>query len=482
MVAMTTNLPKLNCDLHTHSANACRRLRFRQGVGAIAAAMVLWMLVGCWLPEAHAQTAFIGEDAKTVMHQAMSADELDPHRQVGHQHHGTAAAPEDAILVYAARTLYYAGLLATTGLAIWSLLSRASISAVRDIRDKQLSFAGKFTLLSTLVYVVISLKDLAMDEPLSEWLRIIMYTTVGRLYAGELLLALAAPLLAGLGTMGRVIWAVLFLGIESWHGHAAAYDAAAYTIALDFIHLVAAAVWAGGLLWLAGVWWKARSESGRLARGFARWALVSFVVLAGSGILTVLAFLPSPDYLNYTSWGKWLLAKIALTLLVAIAALFIRRRLRRSGKLSGIWLKVDIGLLAAIVIVVGVLTYQIPLPRNEPLHYHAMGNDMHLTLRISPNAPGDNQFIVKVWLPEQDGGPKEVKLRLVQENRPEAEAVDVPLQPYEDQEFDAFDGFAKYTYVSEGPYLDHAAKWRAVVQVTDAHGTERTRETAFRIY
>ncbi|WP_123041691.1 copper resistance CopC/CopD family protein [Cohnella candidum] len=408
------------------------------------------------------------------------AQQLDPHAQVGHNHGGSTTTDRE-FLIYATRIAYYAGLLGTAGLAMWSLLRGVS-PLVGGLREKALSFAGKFTLLSTIAYIAISLMDLAQDEPMSEWLRILKVTTIGRLYDAELLLALAAPLLVSLGSAARLIWAAAFIGIEAWSGHASAVSPKAYMIALDFVHLEAASLWAGGLVLLLVIWLKDRPEAGRFALVFSRVALLLFLALWITGVLSVLDFLPSLTYLKYTLWGKWLLAKGALSLLVAVTAFLIRLRLRKGDLPHGFMLKADVGLLAAIVFVVGILTYQTPLPPNEPLSYHQMGTDMHLTLRITPNAPGDNRFIVKIWLPEQDGAPKNVSLKMLPLDRPDVGAIEVPIKAYQDDEIDAFDGYGKYTYQAEGPYLPFAAKWKAQVLVTDAKGNEIERETTFRIY
>jgi copper transport protein len=408
-----------------------------------------------------------------------AAAQVDPHAHAGH-HYGAGQTMDQEILYFIVRIAYYAGLLALSGLLFWRVL-RGAFPIVEETREKAISLAGKYMLLAVLVYIFLNMMSLAQGEPLAIWLQILMETKVGRQYAGILLLGLAAPLLPHAGKLFGWGWAVLILALESWSGHASAYSPAAYTVGLDFIHLLASAVWAGGLVLLFAVWWKARYEAGRFARVFSRFALVSFAVLWITGFLNMLAFLPSLEYLVYTTWGKWLMAKIAATLLVIVVALFIRRQLRRKHTISGWLLQADLGLLAVIVMVAGIFTYMSPLPQNEPLYYHKMGSDMHLTLRITPNEPGENQFIVKVWLPEEDGAPRQVQLFLSPAGK-ESGAAEVPLAPYQDQEFDVFEGFAKYTYQSEGPYLSSAGEWKAAVTVVDSSGKERVTETTFRVY
>ncbi len=415
----------------------------------------------------------------------LDRSKLNPHQQVGHAHdHGGGSGLDaDSFLLYAARILYYAGLLAAAGLALWSLL-RSMSRTVRDTHSGVLGLAGKFALIATLAYVFFSLRDLGQGEPLSEWGRILTETTIGRLYIAELLLALAAPMLPKLGAVPRAAWAAIALFLEAWSGHAAAFTPVSYTIGLDYAHLLAAALWSGGLLLLLAVWFKERPEAGRFALVFSKWALISFLALWVTGILSTLKYLPSLEYLFYTAWGKWLIAKAAVSLLVAVTAFLIRRRLKKGELPRGSLLKIDVGLLAGIVLCVGILTYQTPLPVNEPLNYHKMGTDLHVTLRISPNAPGDNRFTVKIWLPEWvgEGEAKSVQLRLLPLDKEGMGYIDVPLNPYEDEELDAFPDFKKSTYTAQGPYLPFAGQWKAQVRVTDSEDTERVVETSYRIY
>lgn len=408
---------------------------------------------------------------------------LDPHAAIGHggHQHDSNKLTTTSFLMYAARIAYYAGLLVLSGLLVWSL-QRNAAAPVRDAREAAIGFMGKFALCATLAYVVLSLYNLAQDEPLSEWGRILTQTTIGKLYVASLLLAVAALLLRGLSAPARLFWAAVALFVEAWSGHAAVYDPIAYSVALDFVHLAAAALWAGGLVLLLLVWRKERPESGRFATLFSKWALIAFLALWLTGILSVLLFLPSLDYLLYTTWGTWLLVKIGLSLLVVIAAFFIRLRLRAGNLPQGGLLRADFGLMAAIVLIVGILTYQNPLPANQPLYYHEMGTDMHLTLEITPNAPGDNSISLKVWLPEKLGLPKSTVLRLQPLGRKDVGYIDVPLEKFEDSDIYAFPGYVEAAFKAKGPYLPFAGKWEAQIRVTDSQDNEIVKSRTFRIY
>jgi copper transport protein len=422
----------------------------------------------------------------TVGHPAPlpGASNLDPHQQVGHTHnHGGAGLSQQSFLLYTARIMYYAGLLSVAGLALWSLL-RHSSPVVREVHDRWQGLAGKFALIATMAYVFFSLQDLGQGESLSEWGRILTETTIGKLYLAELLLALAATLLPALGLAGRLFWAAVALFVEAWSGHAAAFNPIGYTIGLDYVHLIAASIWSAGLVLLLAIWYKERPEAGRFALLFSKWALISFLVLWLTGVLSTLIFLPSLEYLFFTAWGKWLIAKASISILVAVTAFLIRLRLKKGDLPHGIFLKIDVGLLAAIVLSVGVLTYQTPLPANKELNFHRMGSDMHVTLRVSPNTPGDNQFTLKIWLPESigKGVPKAVQLRLLPLDKEGMGFIDVPLKEYTDQEMDSFPNYKKSAYSAEGPFLPFAGQWKAQIRVMDSEDNEKVVETTYRIY
>lgn len=383
-------------------------------------------------------------------------------------------------LLYASRVAYYAALLLLSGLLVWSA-QRNAAAAVRETRETSIGQAVRFMLLAEMMYFALHTMNLSGGF-LPELANILTGTTIGMLLGMQLLLSVAAFWLAKANLALRLLWTAVMLGSEAWSGHAAAFTPISYTIALDFVHLAAAAVWAGGLLLLMLVWRKERSEAARFALLFSRWALYAFLLLWATGTLSVLAYLPTLSYLPETAWGKWLIAKAALSLAVAVAAAFIRLNLRRGGLPSWRWLRSDFSLMAAIVLCVGILTYQNPIPANQPLYYHEMGTDVHVTLSISPNVPGTNMFLVKIWLPEASGNPKQIEFRLRPLDGKEIGPILVPLQPDQDNAPDEYPGFVKSIYRAEGAYLPFAGDWEAEIRVMDANDNEMVRTTTFRIY
>lgn len=141
------------------------------------------------------------------------------------------------------------------------------------------------------------------------------------------------------GTLG-----LLVLGTLAFSGHANSAHPRALALGSDLAHLIAAAVWLGGIALIAWAWLPrlpgldkdARRVvmRGVLAR-FGRVALPAFLILAAFGVLNAVIELGSLSALWQQSYGQVLIVKVALVASIAAAsylhALRIRPRLLRSG-------------------------------------------------------------------------------------------------------------------------------------------------------
>lgn len=118
------------------------------------------------------------------------------------------------------------------------------------------------------------------------------------------------------------------------------------------LHVLAAAIWVGGQLTLAGLVPTARSLSPeaprRIARAFARLAWPSYGVLLATGIWNVAA-VPAGQG---TSWVAVLVAKVAVVLLAGVAS-FLHSRAQSARGLAT-WGAVT-GLSSVAALVMGVL-------------------------------------------------------------------------------------------------------------------------------
>ncbi|MFC3747088.1 copper resistance CopC/CopD family protein [Paenibacillus sp. GCM10012306] len=414
---------------------------------------------------------------------AKDASVFDQHEQIDHSSNGTSTEiSANKLLLYTSRGLYYAFLMMSTGLMFWYGLLRNNTEAQERLLYKWGLWVVRVFVIASIFYVFIHARDLMQDQPSTEWSKLFTTTEIGISWLILIVLVFVGILVLKSGTAVKMIWATALLILEGLNGHAAVYEPKWYSLLLDVVHLGGAAIWAGGLSFLLLLWLKDRKEAGRFAVAFSQAAWISIILLTLTGTLSVLLFLPSLSYLFYTSWGVLLLIKTSLVLMVIVIGALLRLRVRRGDLLSGNLLKLDGSLMAAILIVVGIFTYISPLPANTPYSKHVIEADKQITLRITPNVPGENQFIVKVWLLEKTGEPKRVKLLLHSLDKPKLGAIEIPLNKSEDKDNDNIPDFIKSTYQATGQFIPFPGKWKAEIRILTQEDNEMVHEEAFRNY
>ncbi|MFF5218972.1 copper resistance CopC/CopD family protein [Micromonospora sp. NPDC000442] len=154
---------------------------------------------------------------------------------------------------------------------------------------------------------------------------------LGLLAAVALLLR---PLLAGpVGRPDLVILGVLAVGaLLTWPmaGHPAASPAPAVSVLVDAVHLGGMAVWLGGLVMLA-VFLLPRAderELGAILPIWSRWAALAVSALLLAGTVQALIEVATPAALVNTTYGRLVLAKIGLFVLVIAVAAYSRHLVR----------------------------------------------------------------------------------------------------------------------------------------------------------
>ncbi|MEV1147436.1 copper resistance protein CopC [Micromonospora sp. NPDC049799] len=153
------------------------------------------------------------------------------------------------------------------------------------------------------------------------------------------LLAAAAfllrPLFAGpVGRTDLVILGVLgTAALLTWplSGHPAASPAPAVSVVVDAVHLGSMAVWLGGLVMLAGFLLRRADERelGAILPIWSRWAALAVSALLLAGTVQALIEVGTPSALVDTTYGRLLLGKIGLFVLVIGVAAYSRALVRR---------------------------------------------------------------------------------------------------------------------------------------------------------
>ncbi|WP_103994558.1 copper resistance CopC/CopD family protein [Paenibacillus sp. UNC499MF] len=403
----------------------------------------------------------------------------------GHNH-SLGSSGVDGMIQYLARGLWYAAMLGLTGWLLW----RRSASGRRlpgDVSAKWTLNLQRFYLVALLFVILTHVEALLGDGGLSQLGSLLTGTGIGISWLVSLGLSLAGFLLLGRAAWLDYAWAASLLAVKALSGHAVTFPPVWASVAADFIHLAAAAVWVGGLAAAAAVYRNRREEFTSFLGRFSRAALWSIIALTVSGVALTLLFLPSLDMIIYTQWGILLLIKIGVVVLVVGTAAFLRytlknKRERATAKLY----KVDFSFMLVILAVVGVLTYLSPAPPNEPLSWHEMGKSVHMTAEVSPKAPGTNTFKVTVWVLDTLGPPKHVQMNAQYEPKEGEEAtlapIQIPLELQENQEKNWLEGYNMYTYYTQGPYLPLPGKCMLEVRIMDSNDDEAVYKKEFRLY
>jgi len=208
-----------------------------------------------------------------------------------------------------------------------------------------------------------------------------------------LLIVLAAFLLTGGDVSTRRNWiaarseafvlaalALIFLGGSS---HAAAISESPWPLAIDMVHLLGAGIWVGGLPPLALLLYAASRNAAtpdpyavRAMQRFSRVALITVLVLAGSGIATALLLVESVAGLVGTAHGHLLLAKLAVlvpALLLAAAnrallpALSGPNEPSATARRMALFIALEAGLVLALIGLAAAMTVTTPATHGDPV-------------------------------------------------------------------------------------------------------------------
>lgn len=212
------------------------------------------------------------------------------------------------------------------------------------------------------------------------------------------------------------VWTVAALAGVAASGHAAAVQPAWSGVLVDSLHLVAAGLWAGGIVALAmqrppGGW---RSSAGlALLRRFTPVALTAFGVTVVLGAVQALQQLGSADALVSTTYGEVLIAKIALVGCMLPLSWFAWRRRRPR-------LRLEASIAAAVIAAAAILS-AIPLPPTAAARQAALlatttstaglpkpgdltmagsAGDVLVGLSLEPGRPGLNHVLVYLLPPQ----------------------------------------------------------------------------------
>jgi copper transport protein len=389
------------------------------------------------------------------------------------------------ILIYIVKLLVYMLLVAISGYVLVGSLISSGVSIQRKAAiDRLMGRSVKALLLAILIGIsvqVISWTQQLQPEP-SQLVTLLLEGSTGRVWLALLILSILFSMLGNkyVAFPFRLLLVFAMLLAESMNGHASGDS---ILILLDFVHLVAVSIWVGGVFWL---WWNWRESSEQaltFIRKFTKLLWVTIVVVSLSGLLMLLLIVPSWSYLLYTSWGQLLLLKIATVLLTLWlgykAKTFIHKHNQAKHEQNADVVSIrpvltELGVLAMVIAFaagVGMLSSS-PSAANA-LNHHEMGEELHYTIKLTPNAPGPNQLSLSLWTLKDEGEVKEVELAIQSIDKQQAMPRVFQLETAELDDFYEFPGFNETRYTLDNLKLPYPSTWQVSFTVTFTSGSER---------
>jgi copper transport protein len=379
-----------------------------------------------------------------------------------------AAQSDSSALEVVARGLLLIGLIALLGATV------AAVARFGGPMDWRLAAAGW-----VLSAVGLALLAVAQRRTAGSSLGDLLGTPVGEaLLWRALALALAGAALlvarreARFARAAMAVAAVAALGCIVSHvaaGHAAAGSwPSGITVLAQVAHFAAAGVWFGGLAaLLLGVRGAPSDAKAAAVRRFSGVALGAVVLVAVTGTLRSVDEIGSWGDIVSTGYGRAVLAKIAL--LVLVVALAARNR-RRSVPAAGTDLgplrrtsRLELGLATAAVATAALLGTLAPAVAGQaalPQGLSDSGADFATTVRVrlttTSSEPGANRFVADVE--DYDSGDPvradAVRLRFVPLDDPQVEPTSLALRR-------GADG----SYSGSGANLTFDGRWGVTVQI-----------------
>lgn len=264
------------------------------------------------------------------------------------------------------RGLGLGALMASVGVLFFGATTQQGDARVPQSLVLWLTMAGAVLLSAHLVAWLIHLGTTSQDETF--FVVSVFRTKLGRVELVRTALALLTLIAALTGRSNRValVFGLFCLAVSGAIGHSAAINPA-LAIPGKSVHLIASALWLGGLLWLlatSGADVQTRqSESFRVSS----YALIAVIAVLLSGLLQTVLFLNTPADLLSSTYGKLVIAKIIGVLILVGYGAYNRYsvlpqyaaggeiKLRRS-------MKQEIMIMSFLILIGGFLAYISPPP------------------------------------------------------------------------------------------------------------------------
>ena len=263
-------------------------------------------------------------------------------------------------IVYFMRTIYYVGLLLVVGWIFWWRIVQDYST---ELKKKYIAYGMALQILhlTGLISMILMQLNIFTNFGLDFSSDFLIGSTFGLMWLLSLFISLIGFACLFRNKWFDLIWIVFILISKSLNGHSFEFEPTSVLVITNSLHLLAASIWAAGLLFIIGFWRKQRLFVYSFIPIFSNYAFWSIVVLSITGLFASISFLSStPLLLN--PWLLILLFKLVAVIGVIVIGGIIRSKLKKQQTMNlHLWIKLDFILMLIIVILVSIFTYLSPL-------------------------------------------------------------------------------------------------------------------------
>jgi copper transport protein len=314
-----------------------------------------------------------------------------------------------------ARFLALAGAILLIGVGLWSLQGRPQLGTLPRIRRTM--WIGWVSLLVGALGAFGMFGAQAKGGSVADAFKPSVWADIAGTETGRALLLriTLALVLGGMLVMWdahrRTWWqgvagsaALITLVTFSASGHPNSLSPRLLWITIDVLHLAAITAWVGGLfaLLLAGKAWLSEPEAVRPVQRYSMTALIAVPVIVATGVAQTLKLSGGLDDVTATTWGRLLLGKVMLVIVMVALGGVSRWLLHHDGAGSirrTVLVEAVIGLL-----VVGLAAGMVAQPPRAsvpaiPFNQSITANGVIAAVTISPGSVGSNEIHVLITPP-----------------------------------------------------------------------------------
>lgn len=285
-----------------------------------------------------------------------------------------------------------------------------------------------YSLLLLFLSIIVSLPLMASIELTTSWKQVLNIETLkdmitnsayGKTWliqVGGLILLLIFTYLLHVKSKSLLYWISFIIGVgliltKALTSHAASTTNVLLTVGMDFLHLLSASIWIGSLVVFVALLPLSRKVDTKnhyleMIRRFSKWGIIILLVLTATGIFGSLLYIPSLRSLITTDYGRTLLGKvILLVIMIIFAAVNFTKGKRKSekGVSPSLWGELLAGI---IVLVLSVILTNLPTAMASPgpiKESKTVNQGSKITFEATPNVIGKNTFAID--LKDRNGQP-----------------------------------------------------------------------------